>query len=285
MATYQSLQSASSDNIGTLTITKPTSLAVGDKMFAGIVVDADAGGTQLASITTPAGWTQEALLDLFAVGRSALGVYSKTADSSDVAASNFTFTGTGDTASMTMAGIIARVTNWAGEAGQTSATSVAASTTLTMTGITPSPAEASSLYLVFATRVSSSPLSVSVSSVAIATSDPTWTERTEISGDGNSRDTTLALYTATRVATTATGNYTVTFNNTTNQGTGAVGLILHSPINGSVTPTTQVAAYAFSPIPKTQINAVVTDPTTNSMVIPNWQNADKPTTVWTNPNK
>lgn len=282
MATYQSLQTAVSDNIGTVTITKPTSLAVGDKMFAGITVDADGGGTQLASITTPAGWTQEALLDLFAVGRSALGVYSKTADSADVAASNFTFTGTGDTGSMTMAGIIARVTNWGGEAGQTSATSVAASTTLTMTGITPSPVEASSLYLVFATRISSTPLSVSVSSVAIATSDPTWTERTEISGDGNSRDTTLALYTATRVETTATGNYTVTFNNTTNQGCGAVGLILHSPISGSVTPVTEVATYAFSPISKTQINAVAEDPATQTYKVADWQNEAENPVTWVN---
>lgn len=279
---YQSVQSASSDNTGSVTITKPTSLAVGDLMVAGILVDADGGGTQLASISTPSGWTQEALLDIFSTGRSALGVYTKLADSADVAASNFTWSGTGDTASMTMTGQILRVTGWGGEAGQTSATSTAASTTLTMTGITPSPAIASSLYIVFACRVSASPLSVSVSSVGIATDNPTWTERAETAGDGNSRDTTLAVYTATRTQTTATGTFTVTYNNTTNQGSGAVALILHDPINGSVTPTTQVNAYALSPISQTRINAIVDTPDLETRHPTQWINSPKENTDWSN---
>lgn len=281
---YQSVQSNTSDNTGSVTITKPTSLAVGDYMVAGILVDADGGGTQLASITTPSGWTQEALIDLFGTGRSAIGVYTKLADSADVAASNFTFNGTGDTSSMTMAGHIARVTSWGGEAGQSTVTSTASSTTMTMTGITPSPAIASSLYIVFAGRVASA-TSDNVTSVAIATSNPTWTERAENTVNGNTRDTNFALYTATRTETTATGNYTITYTGTTNQGSGAVALILHDPINGSVTPTTQVSAYAFSPISNTKINAVVETPDTNAMNTPAWSNPDKIDTDWTNPPK
>lgn len=281
MATYESLSSASSDNTGSLTITKPTGLAVGDRMVAGILVDRDAGAT--ASVSTPSGWTQEALLDLESLGRNALAVYSKTATSGDVAASDFTFAGSGSTASMTMTGILLRVSNWGGSAGLTSNTSVAASTTMTMTGVTPSPAVASSLYLVFAGRISSSPLSVSVSSVAIATSNPTWTERAEVSGNGNTYDTTLAAYTATRTETTATGTYTVTYNNTTNLGSGAVAIILHTPINGSISVSDQkVAAYAYSPITDGTVDAIATDPTLTESNPAIWTNEATATTTWTN---
>lgn len=284
MATFQSVQSNVSDNIGTVTITKPVSLAVGDLLLAGIMVDRDAGAT--ASIATPAGWTQEALVDVEGLSRNALGVFSKLADAADVAAANFTFTGTGSTASMSMVGHLARISNWGGKAGQTTGTSSASSTTLTLTGITPSPAIASSLYVIFATRIQASPNVATVSSVAIATSNPTWTQQASGIGNGNTYDTVLALYTATRPETTGTGNYTITYNNTTNAGSAAVALILHTPISGSITPSdTAVNGYAFSPIGKTTVSAIVDNPTSHAMDMPAWTNPDKISTAWTNPDK
>lgn len=284
MATFQSVQSNSSDNIGTVTITKPVSLAVGDLLLAGIMVDRDAGAT--ASIATPAGWTQEALVDVEGLSRNALGVFSKLADAADVAAANFTFTGTGSTASMSMVGHLARISNWGGKAGQTTGTSSASSTTLTMTGVTPSPAIASSLYVVFATRIQTSPNVATVSSVAIATSNPTWTQRASSIGNGNTYDTVLAMYTATRLETTATGTYTVTYNNTTNSGSAAVALILHTPINGSITPAdTAINAYVFNPLAATRITANVDNPTTDSMNTPVWTSTTKSNTTWTNLDK
>lgn len=281
MATFQSVQSNVSDNIGTVTITKPVGLAVGDYLLAGIMVDRDGGTT--ASISTPAGWTQLSLIDLEALGRNAVGVYGKVADAADVAASNFTFSGTGSTTFMTMAGYILRITNYGASAGLSSAVSVASSTTLTISGITPSPAIASSLYVVFAGRITNSPLTATVDSVAIATSNPTWTERGEISGNGNTQDTAFAVYTANRTETTATGNYTVTFNNTTNLGSGAVALILHTPINGShAAVDTAVNGYSFSPISETATTGNVDNPTTEAVDLPLWTNEAEATTTWTN---
>ncbi len=256
MATYQSIQSNTSDNTGSVTITKPTSLAVGDFMIAGIMVEKDAGTS--ASISTPSGWSQVELLDINS-GNGAIGVYTKSADSSDVAASNFTFNGSGSTSSMSMLGAIIRATDWGGVAGTTSGTSFAASNTLTLTGITPAPAQASSLYLVFAGRVFGTP--VTVSSVSIATSNPTWTERVELTVNGSSVDTQFAVYTANRTETTATGDYTITYADTNNNRSAAVALIIHNPVGGSVAPDSVTAnAYAFTGVQSATVNAVVPTP-------------------------
>lgn len=276
MATYQSVQTANNDNLGSLTITKPTSLAVGDYMLAGIMVDADGGGTQIASITTPAGWTQESLISPAGTNASRIGVYSKIADSADVAASNFTFAGTGDTGSMTMAGFIARITNWGGEAGQSTNTSTAASTTMTIPEITPSPAVASSLYIVVAGRTKADPGSDGAIAVSIATSNPTWTSRAAVNGNGGTRDTQIGLYTATRTETTATGTYTVTFNGTANVGSGAVALILHPPISGSlIAPASTTYSYSFTGVQSARVTANVADATLESTTPTTWTPIDK----------
>lgn len=136
-------------------------------MLAGIFVDKDAGS--LASINTPSGWTAVHLLDVGS-GFSALGVYSKTADSADVAASNFTFTGSGTTASMSMVGHILRISDWGATAGLTYLNDAV------VPGVTPSPAVASSLYVVFAGCIDGSAI-VDITGVSIANSNPSWTVR------------------------------------------------------------------------------------------------------------
>lgn len=69
-----------------VTITKPTGLAVGDIMFAYVATF----DTSVHTHTTPAGWT---LVEapVAASGRRRLSSFYKVADSGDVAASNFTF--------------------------------------------------------------------------------------------------------------------------------------------------------------------------------------------------
>jgi len=79
-----------------ITITKPSGLAVGDLMVAIIASVIDANNT-------PSGWAKS---DNWGLGR--LSLFTKIADSSDVAASNFTFTNSGT--SRPMAGILYRVT-------------------------------------------------------------------------------------------------------------------------------------------------------------------------------
>jgi hypothetical protein len=278
MSTYQSVQSATVDNSGTLVITKPVSLAVGDFLLAGIWTDRD-GGTS-ATLSTPAGWTLEELID-GGSGNAALGVFSKVADSADVAASNFTFTATGSPSQQHVIGHLLRITNFGNRSGETSGAIASTSTTVTMTGFTPSPAIAEALYVVFAGRSFSSAPG-NVTSVAMATSDPTWTERAESTVNGNTTDSTFAVYTANRTQTTTTGTFTTTFATSDNTRTASYAIALNPRINGSVTPSTQINAYALSPIPKTEIDAIVDAPTTRIGRFTSWQNDSKPSTNWTN---
>lgn len=282
MSTYQSVQSATVDNSGTLVITKPTSLAVGDLMVAGIYADRD-GGTS-ASISTPSGWTQEEFLDT-GIGNGALSVFTKVADSSDVAASDFTFTGTGSTGQMHMLGHLLRVTNYGQKAGESSAADGTDVTTLTITGFTPSPAIAEALYIVFAGRSDvASP--GSVNSVAMATSNPTWTERAENTVNGSTTDSTFAVYTANRTATTATGDFTVTFGSTDNTRTGGIVIALNPRIDGSSTPDqTNTIGYVFTPVQSVVLEAETVSPTTETTLNTPWSNGAKSNTTWTNSDK
>jgi hypothetical protein len=82
------VESVSTNTMGTGgVLTKPTGLAVGDTMIA---ILASAGGTN--NIAAPGGWATVTSLNTPTYTKSR--VFSKTADSGDVAASNFTFTGT-----------------------------------------------------------------------------------------------------------------------------------------------------------------------------------------------
>lgn len=117
---------------GSVTLTKPTGLAVGDLMVACIAFYFE-GGTR--TLTTPAGWTAQKKLDGTDGG---IAVYTKVADSGDVAASNFTFSASasGDC----IAGSLSRVTGYTSigssesdEASGTGSASVSYTTAVTPT--------------------------------------------------------------------------------------------------------------------------------------------------------
>lgn len=273
MATFETIKSNTSDNTGSVVVDKPVGLAVGDLMLAGIFVDKDAGS--LASINTPSGWTAVHLLDVGS-GFSALGVYSKTADSADVAASNFTFTGSGTTASMSMVGHILRISDWGATAGLTYLNDAV------VPGVTPSPAVASSLYVVFAGCIDGSAI-VDITGVSIANSNPSWTVRGASGVNGSNQDTRFEVFTATRVETTATGDFTVTYASAPSVGKGTVALILTTPISGSVSPgDTDINAYALTGVQSAVLNAIVDEATLRESNPTQWTNETKPTTTWVN---
>lgn len=83
--------SSQTTGTGSVVITKPTGLTVGDQMIAAIASSQSSG-----SINTPAGWTL--ISQANAITGVAANIFFKVADSSDVAASNFTFTHTSGTA-------------------------------------------------------------------------------------------------------------------------------------------------------------------------------------------
>lgn len=86
-------------NIGTIDIAKPNNLAVGELMVAGIAAAAGSG-----SISAPAGWTQ--IEQPSTVEGSQCAIFAIKATSTEVAASNFTFTKT----SAELQGGIVRIT-------------------------------------------------------------------------------------------------------------------------------------------------------------------------------
>ena len=187
-------------------VAKPSGLAVGDTMIAHIATNAEGGtGDPPTGLTEPSGWTE--INSSF--GGTSIWCGWKIADSSDVAASDFTFTFTGHTATLyTKAAItrifggrettIAYVENEAGSTG----------TAVTVSTITPNVADSLLLFLVSAEGSSAK----TVSGYAIATSDPTWTEVYDLFYDGGAAGVGVALAYGERPETTATGDWTATIS-------------------------------------------------------------------------
>lgn len=282
MSTYQSVSSVGI-NDGTPTnvvVPKPSGLAVGDLMIAGI---RSFRSSATVAITPPVGWTTEET-NLIVSGGSPcqrLSVFSKIANSSDVAASDFTFT---TDSSSKHGGIIVRIsasglTN-AGETGGTVQTSTGSST---LTGFTPS--RASCLFVFFATRGENVTGSGDITSVSLATNNPTWTERAQVTLNGTNNHHVLSCFTATRPETSATGTITYNFATSSNALTNGIMIAVSPQVNGSITQETKLNAYALSPIQSVALDAIVEDPTTRTGIYTMWTNPDKPSTTWTNVDK
>jgi hypothetical protein len=277
MSTYQSVQSASIAD-ASLVITKPVSLAVGDLMVAGLLINNDASGT--TSMATPAGWTKYDE-QFFVSNESSVALFYKIADSADVAASNFTFASTNPSSgSYHIIGHLIRVTGYGIVAGGAKGTGGSAS--YNFTGFTPT--RANTLFVAFSGASSNASIPT-LTSVALTTDNPTWTERAETSFNDSVYDSGLAVYTATRTQSTATGNVSITGGGGVGEG-GAIVISLSARVDGSITPTTYVNAYAFSPYnTTTYADAIVDAPTTDTSFPTTWTNDTKPSTVWTNPDK
>jgi len=278
--TYQSIASASQLDAA-LVIIKPSGLAVGDTMVAGIFFNNDDLGS--GSINTPIGWTQ-----VITNGNTSfsLKVFTKVADSADVAASDFTFTQTGDTA-YHLLGHIVRISEFGLISGSNSNFDTVNGTT-TVVATTFTPTRENTLFLAFASQSLSGGSTPNNVSIALTTDNPTWTERAESNANDGTYDSALAAYTATRATATATGNITATFAGTAAGNLKILAVLsISSRIDGSVSPVTNVNAYALNPAnTDTYANGYVSDPeidTGNSLS--SWSNQSKSSTVWINPNK
>lgn len=186
---FQSSQTTTWATTTTRVVTKPTGLAVGDLMIAQYVLD----GTVSSA---PSGFTlKDSQLNVLTSA-----IYYKIADSGDVAASDFTFT---STASVLQFASITRITGAStigvaymygeGTANDTSTPSIAA-------GVTPKSYGDSVLLLQF---WFGTPAITSISTYAIATSNPSWTEAYDVTNGANY---TASMAYGTRPELTATGN-------------------------------------------------------------------------------
>lgn len=191
---FQSKSSTAATASNSVVITKPTGLSVGDLMVSHI----GKTGTS-ATITLLSGWTT--ILNITNSNHRIHTMY-KVADSGDVAASDFTFTGSGTSAFT--GGAIYRIdgfdtgniidasnsTTWSGSSADVNAT------------ITPS---AGSLLLMLISAGAGDYNTTTISSQAIATSNPSWTEDYDESLGTNSLTQMCGSH-ASRPESTATGN-------------------------------------------------------------------------------
>lgn len=229
MAIAVASQSAIATNSGTtITITKPTGLAVGDLMIAHVGASTSSGG--IGEWNQLSGWTRLSSANWYHtsanVGRKE-GLQWKVADSSDVSASNFTFT---YSTTGSLVGAIFRIT------GQRATTEIILGSTSTSPdsfetsspvayacGVTPLVND-SLLMLFILTRNGGN-----FENYSIATSNPTWTE----AYDSNS----IACAYAIRPEITATGDMTISFSESDDVG-NILQLIAISPAFGvTVSPS------------------------------------------------
>lgn len=280
MATYASVSSAGINSATDIVITKPSGLAVGDMMIAGLYKGRSSGAN---TITAPAGWNNQESVLVTGSLDCRLTVFTKVADASDVSASDFTFTSAfGDP----IGGIIVRLSAIGTLTSEASTSEYLNAGTKSFTGFTPT--KANSTYVFFGARgVSSNQSAFDITSVSMATNNPTWTERAEVGIDTVNETHTLAAYTASRPEITATGDFTFNFTDpSVSCATLAVVVAVSPQINSVVTnPVTKANVYAITPILPVVIEANSETPATTNVSIPSWTNPDKPTTTWLNPDK
>lgn len=266
---YESVTSTSTTAGPSVTITKPSGLAVGDEMYAQIICFG-------ASLTTPTGWT--AIYNAVMVN-SPIAVFSKTADSGDVAASDFTFTGS--TISQ-ISGTILHVSGLGIVDDSASVVMSGTSPAVTASAIT--PVWPNSLDIIFLFGRLNSNSAISFSTPSIATDNPIWTSRSSDSY-ASTNSFGRAVYTAPRSAITAWGDLTSTFSPTLTNAF-FVALSLAPKIDGSYTVVTGTSNFVNHPFLRTGAMTLDgIDPETASTNVTQWTNPDKPSTAWTNPNK
>lgn len=290
----QSSNTATSTASDTLTITKPTGLAVGDLMIA--IIHSSASGT-VRTHNTPSGWTVIQKDGASVAHRPA--AYYKIADSGDTAASNFSFTLSASTTAMS--GVLARVT------GHVAASPV----TLSELDNTASPTGTVRTYTAALTPVSSNSLVVfsignytssmtgSPATVGTYTIAPsvTLTELADVgvkdgADDGHALGVAYGDYTGTTQITSRGA----TLSEAMTQDSGSIIFL----INGSYDHAGTNALLSVSPTIFTNAGASAGTVGTNTLlsVSPDifsqsgyanspttWTNPDKPSTTWTNPNK
>lgn len=263
----------------TLTITKPSGLAVGDLMICHYTIN-DATDT----VNTFTGWTHE-VNNVVVGGNVKTGLWYKIADSGDVAASNFTF---GATGTAILGGAILRIdgfvtTGLLNDNGAQQVNSPGATYANTVT-----PTAANPLMLLFVAANEN----IAASNYAIVTSNPTWSEQYNFGSAAGQR---MACASASRPQSTATGNSAADWTGGTagidSYGiqvaidsfvsvtvTGSTGSLVLNGNSGTVTGTANVTGSTGS---------LVLNGNSGTVVIgtPDWNNQDKETNTWTDQTK
>lgn len=266
-----------------VTTDKPSGLAVGDLMVG--VVAYTSGRT----LTYPTGWqsfNDGTVTDGTFLSRN-INLSFKVADSSDVAASNFTWSISGGAENC--AGGILRISGYDTTVNYAS-TDVTGyddiQDTITPTYVASITPSRNYSLIIFAVSCGNASTNISnVENYACATSNPTWTERIELLSGVHS----LAVATAVRTETSATGNFSCQFTggSATTDSIGIVAYILRSTAftataTDTVTPSDSLTVnigYKVSATDTTTVTDSVS-PTTNNI-----RNTSKSSSSWSNVDK
>ena len=275
----------SADNSLQVTLTKPAGLAAGELMIA-VISYSDTVETQFFALT---GWTSHTLSQ--ESGDLVTTILWKVADAGDAAASDFTFTKTAGDEVVNLCAALMRITGsgFSGLGNITAADSGISSDAAAVYtgGVTPT---ANSLLIMIAT---SGGTTATASTYAIVTSDPTWTERAELTSIDSSPDNNLVIATAVRTEATATGNFSLTWSADPGESVGFLFSIQEST-NVTVSPSVITATLSVqaptvsggatvSPAVIT-MTATIQAPTV-TLTDPKWTNTDKSSTSWVNQDK
>lgn len=270
--TFESIQATDYVTTTDLVITKPVDVAVGDLLIGFVQGDN-------AAWTWPAGWdTVKALID--ASGNSVMIVYSRIATSADVSASNYTVT----SVAANLAGCIMRITghhstpvavfafdNDSGTATPTFTSSV-------------TPTNPDSLILFFLGTYLSSSTGRTASGYAVATSNPSWTERADQDIGTGSSTLQMAVATASRPEVTATGNASVTLSGLCTELSNIM-VVVRPKISITVSETPSVSDTINKGIGKVFLETPSVNDTLTSTKQKDWDNESKNSSVWINENK
>lgn len=263
-----------------IVIPKPTSLASGDMMVAVVFAM-----EPVSTMSPPAGWTLKASRNnaTFLLTQ----IYAKVADSSDAAASNFTFTNN-VSAGSAIGGFIIRLTG----TSFTDANNVKVNIGDSPTDIDMAPFSADSVFLLGASWRAGA--SRTASGYAVTNNNPTWTEAHDISTATATRDGGGAIAYADVTAGGDSGDATVTISDTINAAHYFL-IAVQESTSVTVTHTTLTQSPTFTK-PALSVGVTATtsaftmSPTINTPSVygnapSQYTNPDKSSTTWTNPDK
>jgi len=287
----QSSNTQTGQNVSSLVITKPTGLAEGDLLVAALAMH-DANDNN-RTFSTPSGWT---LATNSTTGASAYLVrtviFYKEADSSDVAASDFTFTIAASSVYVAV-GYLARIDGHVPVSPITvsesdSDNTLSASPSFT-TALTPDIPENSLLFFVIAS--SDSDVGTETVSGYASTPSATWTEQADVAVVQSNDGVVMGVATAPYDSTTEITARTATFSASNTYHASSIAVIRGSYDDGTTIPFVASTQSAFAPTGRADANGVASfvastqskfDPTGKGTAPTEWTNESEESTTWTN---
>jgi len=231
----ESSDSAASTGSASVTITKPTGLAVGDLLLVQLAAS-DIGGDN-RTWSTPSGWTA---VEVGGTTEEAVpAAYYIIATSTETAASNFTFSMSGTTTAIS--GVLMRISgHWGASPITVSEIDQTAGSTTSLTFTTAlTPAITNSL-LIFSFMGAGNAFTSGTPTIASYASTPsaTWSEVADVGvKDGSDDGHGLGVAQADYSGLTQITSRTATINQTANLDYASIAIIVNGTVDANTTPT------------------------------------------------